>query len=500
MGLHIGYKCKCQQNLVQHRIRISVEGSDGQSTLTSEVVTKISEIDEPNVIEAPTIQAPSAPRLASIVAGDQMATITWTAADDGGYDGSPIIKYQYSLDGFNWVDIPGENPVYPELASYTVTGLSYDVEQNIRLRAVNAVGQEGTEVSLPVTPAKDYDRDGDGLIEVSSLAQLNAIRFDPDGDGESDDPAYGRAFPPGLSGMGCPSEGGCAGYELMADLDFDTDGDGDVDANDDYWNDGAGWEPIGTHGYTSWLDTAFDGNGHVIRNLFINDTNNNDVGLFGRITVKAEVRNLGLESVDVTGNDVVGGLVGYNRSGKISYCYVTGTVTGDDWVGGLVGDSTGRVHNSYSTASVAGDERVGGLVGSSSYIVEATYTRGPVTGNSMVGGLIGENASQLKYSYSIGSVTAAGTVGGLVGSSRGKVIDGYWATDTSGQSASAGGTGLSSNLLRALGSYGVDDPEGIYDSWNSEDGHHWDFGTPLDYPKLYGLDGQHFNDPFPIVD
>ena len=64
---------------------------------------------------------------------------------------------------------------------------------------------------LPVFPSdpepldgNDYDLSENGLIEVSNLAQLNAIRFDPDGDGESDDSGYSEAYPSAASGTGLP--------------------------------------------------------------------------------------------------------------------------------------------------------------------------------------------------------------------------------------------------------------------------------------------------------
>ena len=76
---------------------------------------------------------------------------------------------------------------------------------------------------------RDYDTDQDGLIEVSSLAQLAAISADLNGDGVSPAPAYAAAFPDAMAGMGCP-DAGCTGYELVADLDFDTNGNGEADA------------------------------------------------------------------------------------------------------------------------------------------------------------------------------------------------------------------------------------------------------------------------------
>ena len=83
-----------------------------------------------------------------------------------------------------------------------------------------------------LTP-NDYDRDDDSLIDVSDLTQLNAIRWDLNGDGTPDAAAhatdYVMAFPNAITGMGCPGSS-CTGYELAANLDFDTDNSGTVDA------------------------------------------------------------------------------------------------------------------------------------------------------------------------------------------------------------------------------------------------------------------------------
>ena len=84
----------------------------------------------------------------------------------------------------------------------------------------------------------DHDHDGDGLIEVSTVAQLNAMRWDLDGDGEldsgGDNASYVAAFPLAVAGMGCPSSG-CVGYELEADLNLDVAP----------YNTGLGWRPVG---------------------------------------------------------------------------------------------------------------------------------------------------------------------------------------------------------------------------------------------------------------
>ena len=117
-----------------------------------------------------------------------------------------------------------------------------------------------------VTVGNDYDADGDGLIGISNLAQLDAMRYDRDGNGYAGTAAaYAAAFPSPLDRLGCGVDG-CSGYELLADLDFDTDRDGAVDSDDDYWNDGDGWEPIGwdsTYEFARFFNTTFDGNEHT---------------------------------------------------------------------------------------------------------------------------------------------------------------------------------------------------------------------------------------------
>ena len=213
-----------------------------------------------------------------------------------------------------------------------------------------------------VVPARfDYDDDNDGLIEVRTLDQLNAMRWDLDGDGgpASSTPgrlgAYSLAFAGGDTAtgsgrMGCPATG-CVGYELRADLDFDTSGDRRVDANDDYPD----WEPIGTN-YTS----IFEGNGHTVTRMRIR-TSDNYGGLFD-VVLGGEIRNVGLVDPDIDIRELyIGGLTGRIR-GTIRGSYVEGgTISpggGGAFVGGLVGnlDPGGVIEASYSTAAVNCDD------------------------------------------------------------------------------------------------------------------------------------------------
>ena len=262
-------------------------------------------------------------------------------------------------------------------------------------------------VTVLSSSATDYDYDDDGLIEVTTLARLDAVRYDLDGDGEptaDGAAAYAAAFSTVGDRQACGGPDGCVGYELESDLDFDTNGNGRADAGDTYWNGGAGWEPLDPVAGPSipgvvvlsfgGFRAIFEGNGHTIANLFID--RGSVVGLFGRTSYGSVIRHVGLIDVDVAGSRDVGGLAG-TVNGSVVGSYVTGTVsgTGGD-VGGLVGSNWGTpIVASYAAAAVTGARNVGGLVGENRAVVTASYATGRVAGEEQVGGLAGSNGSTI---------------------------------------------------------------------------------------------------------
>ena len=301
-----------------------------------------------------------------------------------------------------------------------------------------------TPVPTPTpTPAgRDYDTDDDGLIEIASLAQLDVIRHDRDGDGVSDYVGYAAAFPNAMADMGCVK--GCSGYELTADLDFAPNGNSLFDAGDTYWNDGAGWLPIGEPETPFRYNAVFDGNGHTIANLYIRRADAGHIGFFRATGADAVIRNLGLTALRITGGaDRVGGLVGDN-AGAIVNSYTTGRVAGGGRVGGLAGFNSGRISGSYSSVpvSVSGiGDYVGGLVGYSVGSIDDSHATGSVAGESdYVGGLVGYSAGSIDDSYATGGVTSGSDrAGGLVGYSSGAITASYATGDVTGESRYVGG-------------------------------------------------------------
>ena len=304
----------------------------------------------------------------------------------------------------------------------------------------------------PPTVNGKYDGDGDRLIEVSSLEQLNAVRYDVNGDGrpdrDSDALVYSLAFPVGGTEAVCDKR--CHGYELAGPLDFGEAGSYASGAVRAGWNSGSGWEPIGVDTSGRRFSATFDGNGHTVSNLHIDRAIGSDrssgVGLFGFAGESGVIRGIGLVNAEVHGYSRVGGLVGEN-SGQVSDSYATGSVTGSGhYVGGLVGLHLGTISDSYATGDVTGsDNYVGGLVGSSRGSISDSYAKGSVTGSkAYVGGLVGNVGSDKTViaSYATGSVTGSGYyVGGLVGEvgSGATVIASYATGSVTGSGHYVGG-------------------------------------------------------------
>jgi filamentous hemagglutinin family protein len=219
---------------------------------------------------------------------------------------------------------------------------------------------------------------------------------------------------------------------------------------------------------------AFNGLGHTITNLTINDASDQYVGLFGQSA--GFVSNIGLVGGSLTANAAsidsgvpvfAGGLIGASTGSVINaYAGASVTATGGGGsggfvgVGGLVGGNTGQITQSYATGPVANTGVgaasifVGGLVGTTGVsgstfpvgAITAAYATGSVTGESsnLVGGLVGYNNSTITEAYATGVVFGSGIIGGgLVGynDTVGTISAAAFDTETTGQ-----GLGIGVNL------------------------------------------------------
>ena len=206
---------------------------------------------------------------------------------------------------------------------------------------------------------------------------------------------------------------------------------------------GKDWSPIGTNFYNSYTGT-FDGGGHTIMGLTVT-TNDQYVGLFGRLGKAGTVKNVVMDGIQITCNHrlgYAGGVAGFSWGGTIENCSVSGSVSGTICAGGVVGIQwEASITGCSSSATVKGMVQVGGVAGetNSGATMAACYATGNVTieidpkKNIAGGSLVGMNAgSSLLACYATGNVTSTGSstgqvhIGGFLGNNYTTVTAGYW--------------------------------------------------------------------------
>ena len=333
------------------------------------------------------------------------------------------------------------------LASVQLTGLStegdnpdiivpYDKGSNtyIALVAPQSVAAGTTFITCTFTNGKtfvykmknatDWQAGGEYTYTVSLLAAAKDLGYTIESDG-----SYTVTSADGLMNIAELVNGGKSDINITLDTDIDLTG--------------KDWTPIGTDYDNSYKGT-FDGGGHTITGLTFT-TNDEFAGLFGWLNRAGTVKNVVMEGVQITSNQIyggsIGGVVGYGW-GTIENCSVSGSVSGTVYVGGVVGAQIGgSITGCSSSATVKGTVDVGGVAGqtNSSATLTACYATGNVTleiapkKNIAGGSLVGMNAgSSLLACYATGNVTSTGSstgymhIGGFLGNNYTTVTACYW--------------------------------------------------------------------------
>ena len=215
----------------------------------------------------------------------------------------------------------------------------------------------------------DYDVDDDGLIEVKTKAQLQAIHYDLNGDGNaesrtiqgnwaSNPTAYATAYPNAMTAMGCPprdhdnnpgtpDQASCIGYELVNDINAGP----------------AGWVPIGkTTGQSAGADftAKLVGNGYRVSNPE-QRVAARWLGLFSSIGATGSVEGLGLVNPMFAANERHHGNIAADLGGSVIGSYVEGGSINRGRAGGIVfrvrtaADHAGLIAHSYSRDVTLGD-------------------------------------------------------------------------------------------------------------------------------------------------
>ena len=272
--------------------------------------------------------------------------------------------------------------------------------------------------------ATDWQAGGEYTYTVS-LAAAKDLGYTIESNG-----SYTVTSADGLMNIAKLVNGGKTDINITLDTDIDLTG--------------KDWTPIGTDYDNSYKGT-FDGGGHTITGLTFT-TNDEFAGLFGWLNRAGTVKNVVMEGVQITSNQIyggsIGGVVGYGW-GTIENCSVSGSVSGTVYVGGVVGVQIGgSITGCSSSATVKGTVDVGGVAGQTNS--SATLTACYATGNVIIemapnkniagGSLVGMNAgSSLLACYATGNVTSTGSstgylhIGGFLGNNYANVMTAcYW--------------------------------------------------------------------------
>ena len=201
---------------------------------------------------------------------------------------------------------------------------------------------------------------------------------------------------------------------------------------------------VDPEGYYSFCGT-FDGQGHVISNLYSHDSllDNDDnyipdsnlatphgrdvykTGLFGSV-YKGTIKNLGVENADIwiDPNDVStygeGILVDFLEDSTVENCWTTGSITGgmyfEKWIGGVIGITLGncKISECYSKATITGNyDGSGYTVPGGAKPMDNFDSLGGILGGVPFGGSLDISDCWFDGEVAVTSIQAA--VGGIVG-------------------------------------------------------------------------------------
>lgn len=181
------------------------------------------------------------------------------------------------------------------------------------------------------------------------------------------------------------------------------------------------WVPIGRSS-KSQFDGLFDGQGHVIDNLY-----STKGGLFGYAGTNAVIRNVGLASGEIGASNLsfVGGIIRWSNGANVLNCWNGADIYCSGYSGGIVGTvrdgGESAICGCYNVGSVyASVDVVGGIVGhlatssmgtSVNVTVTDCYNAGAIKANNNAGGIVGnvQDGHTFRRCYNVGTVTITET-------------------------------------------------------------------------------------------
>lgn len=195
------------------------------------------------------------------------------------------------------------------------------------------------------------------------------------------------------------------------------------------------WTPIAKYGIYTFngehrFDGVFDGNGYTISNLYINDKNGSNLGLFGYVTPttkKTSVKNLKMASVQIVGKTDIAAVCtsGFNATFE-NIEVISGSIAGLSDIYGISG-CRGSAKNCINRADVTASRyNVAGVISTIQDEVSNCSNYGKITtGTGWAGGIAGgsDGFTTIQNCANYGEIHVTGTVnstdcavGGLLGS------------------------------------------------------------------------------------
>ena len=154
---------------------------------------------------------------------------------------------------------------------------------------------------------------------------------------------------------------------------------------------GYDWTPIGTS--SKAFSGTFDGRGHEVRDLYINQEKTNYQGLFGYIKGASADSPASVSGVTVSGRIAAkqysGGVAGYvGAYSSLDRCANLADVSGTSYIGGVAGylyAATSSLTNCYNAGNVTASSNCGGVAGynNASAVIENVHNMGKVSGSTL---------------------------------------------------------------------------------------------------------------------
>ncbi len=411
---------------------LSVKAKGQASDVLSAVMTSTGWL-----VDVTDPSAPGIPEDGSLqVLLSETNTITWTASTDAL---SGVDYYEIAIgttpgatDALAWSNIGN-------VTSRKVTGLSLvsGTTYYASVRAVDRAGNTGPSASSNGWLAGPFCSNKAGWLT-----------YNASGSGTHADP-YLLCNAAQLANIGTTPAALSSVFKLMGDIDLAPY----YAAPNAQFRIGA----CGAGGCSSWdpgvanFTGVFDGGGHTISNFAFSSPGTRGVGFISNTWTGAQIRNLNLTNVSVSGGPQTGGLIGASFSATVHNVSVSGTVTGnDETIGGLVGHAYHLVlgNSSFSGSVSSSGQAVGGLLGlMEDSSIFSSRSSGAVSSlgrraGGLVGWMSGLTPSRISNSYSTASASGTSEVGGLVGgyeTTRGMIQKSYSTGLVSGSSFDVGG-------------------------------------------------------------